>query len=158
MGLDVNTPKGQATLVQEQEAAALLARMGLTYCETNKAGSAAVDAILMKGKRIMYVAEAKCRSMDRGTLMGTWGGEWLVTYDKIAKLAQCAALLRVPALGLLYMTKEPVLAVVRIANEDGEFERHMRIERTRTQATVNGSSANRVNAYIDMRGAKLLHP
>ena len=156
--LDINTPKGQRTLEQERQVASILLEMGLTYWNTNKRGDAPVDAVLTKGTNVMYVAETKCRDTDKRTLMNVWHGEWLVTYQKLLELSECSRLLRVPALGLLYLTKDPLLAVVRLTDKHGEFLPRIRIERTTTQATCNGGVANRVNAFIDMRFAHFAKP
>lgn len=155
MTLDVNSPRGQATLAQEDAAAALLKdRTGIEYMRTPKLGPAGVDAVLMKGGDIVGVAEMKCRVTTRVALERTFHNEWLVTYDKVRKVSDAARLLGVPGVGLLFLVPDRELLVVRLCDDDGQYALPMRIDRTETQATVNGGKAKRVNAYIDVSGAR----
>lgn len=76
--------------------------------------------------------------------------EWLVTYAKIERARDIAKAFCVPLIGLLYLVDEPAFLCIRLANATGEFACPIRVERTETQATVNGGKALRDNAYIDV--------
>lgn len=134
----------------------MLSRWGVKYVKTPKDSPAGVDAVLMKGDCLVGVSEMKCRQMTTEQLMGEYRGEWLVTYSKLEKLSSAARLLGVPGVGLLYLVPEKKLLSVRICNEDGLFIPGIRVERTATQATVNGGTAVRENAYVSVADAKVV--
>ena len=148
--LDVNTARGQSTLREEQQAVELFRSRykHVHYVETPKAGAATIDALLVKdGGLLCGVVETKCRQMTRSELNG-YGGEWLVTWDKIDGARRIAAGVGVPLFGFLYLVPDRTLLVVNIADSSGALTRSIRVEATKTQRTVNGGSIVRNNAYI----------
>jgi hypothetical protein len=161
MGLDINTPRGQATLEAEMRAAAIYeASHRALYVHTPKKRPAAVDAILLKGKDrlVIGVVETKCRfppTMTLAMLQGEYRMKWMVTAAKIEKLIMVAQAFQVDAFGMLYITHDDVLLVKQIYSPDHGVTSYVsRI--SGSQATVNGGSAVRLNAYIDMRDAELI--
>lgn len=155
MSLDINTPKGQVTLAQEQELIAklLYGKEGYQVIQTPKKEPSDVDGFMCKGNEIVMVMENKCRDMTKEQLM-KWGNEWLVTYEKIVKGASVCKQLKVPFYGFLYLVPDKVALSIRLADKDGNFLPKIRIERTETQETVNGGKVTRTNAYINMDLAK----
>ena len=148
--LDVNTTRGQVTLREEQRAVELfrLRYQHVQYIETPKAGAATIDAILVKDDGLLCgVVETKCRQMTRSQL-DSFGGEWLVTWDKIDGARRIAAGVGVPLFGFLYLVPDQTLLIVNIADSSGALTRSIRVEATKTQRTVNGGSIVRNNAYI----------
>ena len=158
MSLDINTPKGQESLAQEQEMLDLLHKAFplATFAQTPKDLPADVDGFAIMGaNKVAAVFESKCRDMSRAQL-SKFGDEWLVTFEKIQKGAQIAKSLCVPLVGYLYLVPDKKVLMVRIADENGNFLPKIRIERTETQATTNGGQIVRTNAYIDVSGAKVV--
>jgi hypothetical protein len=119
--MDVLTPKGRITLEQERRAAALFeqAHPGCRYLPTPKDQPARVDAVIVRGDRIVAVAETKCREATAETFFGSFGGEWLVTFDKLLEGRAVAIALGVRFIGLLYLVPDDRLLVTRLFNADG---------------------------------------
>lgn len=155
MSLDINTPKGQISLQQEQEMLAIITKAcpGFSTVQTPKWAAAEVDGLVVKGTAIAAIFESKCRDMTRDQL-SRFGDEWLVTFEKLQKGAAIARSLCVPFVGYLYLVPDKKVLSVRIADEQGNFLPKIRLERTETQATTNGGQTTRTNAYISMATAK----
>lgn len=147
--LDINTPKGQKTLIQEQRAVEIFCNHfpDVKYVNTPKNGSSPVDALLVNDGNLVGVVETKCRDLTRSQL-AKYDDTWLITWDKIKKAQQITKSLEVPLWGFLYLVPDDMLVLVDIANAKGEFLRPMDIRQTKTQRTVNGGTAIRENAYI----------
>jgi hypothetical protein len=84
--------------------------------------------------------------------------EWFVTYDKIALGRQIADALCIDLWGFLYLVPDDIVMRVKLSSYDGGWLQKFRIEKTETQATVNGGTAVRENAYINMINADILRP
>lgn len=156
--LDVLTPKGQVSVRQEREAALLftLENTNYEYIDTPKNMPAEVDAMLLFKGSMHSLVETKCRDCSLEQFMGTFNGEWLVTFDKIVKARDLARAMGVGLTGFLYLTKDRVLLAQRITDASGLLIPRMRVESTQTQRTTNGGQIVRTNAYIDMRQAKVI--
>lgn len=155
MGLDVLTDRGQETIAHEQACVDIWHRHypRVRYAHTPKREHATVDAVLVNDDdHLVAVVEQKSRTMSLDTL-ASWDYEWLVTLEKVKAAARICAALRVPLVGFLYLVPDEMLLVRRICDIDGAPVAPIRTERTTTQATVNGGTADRVNAFVDMRGA-----
>lgn len=154
--LDINTPNGQAALVQERRLiqSAVAVMPDVCVAETKKKLPASVDGVLFSKGEIVGVYESKVRALTLDQLRTQFNDEWLVTYEKICEGAQAARLLRVPYFGFLYLTLDNVGLGLRIADEAGQFLPRIRLERTVTQRTCNGGKALRTNAYIDVSRAQ----
>ena len=153
--LDIKSEAGRKTLSQEREVKEFIeAQFNAKYLETDKDKAARIDAIMMRGDRIEAIAETKCRDFTIDTLETSFRNEWLVTWDKINVAISMAMGLCVPLIGILYLVPSRIILVKKICDGDGLLTCKIRLEATRTQATVNGGSAIRNNAYIDMSGVK----
>jgi hypothetical protein len=155
--LAINTPKGLASLTYEQTMLDSFSshHPSLQIIQTEKVGadaSATIDGFISRNGIIKYIFESKCRYTD-SSQMSAWNNEWLVTYDKIKKASDIAALLRVPFIGLLWLTKDPHFHLVKITDRNGNFIPKVRIEQTQTTATCNGGSIVKPNAFIDISNA-----
>lgn len=159
--MDILTPRGQETAADERAAALLWEGQfeDCRYVPTPKHKPASVDALLLSRGVLRGVAETKCRySMTTNQFFHTFKGEWLVTMDKLVKAANVAAGLGVPLYGFLYLVDERVLITKRLTDDAGLFDCAFRCERTETQATCNGGTACRANAFLDMNGANMYRP
>ena len=160
MSLDINTPKGRITLMQERQAARLFERKfsPYVYVETDKSQPVPHDAIVKNGDKILSVVETKCRNMTLDQLQNKYDNTWLITWEKLQSCVEVANQLDVPFYGFLYLIPERVLLIQQIWNKR-RYVSLSKIETTQTQRTVNGGQTIRVNAFIDMRSAKVLrHP
>ena len=158
MALDIDTQKGQQTKVWEEACMTLLAHhTGLTWSKTKE--PCEVDGILTDRKKdLRFVVEQKSRQMTYDRLMRDFDGYWLLTADKLRRLADAAKMLHAPALGVLYLVPDETVLVLRLMDDTGRMLAPYRVEETVTQRTINGGSARRVNAFISMKKAAVYRP
>lgn len=153
MGLDINTPKGQETLQQERRAIAIWHSHfpHLVYNETPKEEPALIDGVLTHNGFCRGVVETKCRDMDLATFTNTHDEQWLVTHGKLIEAKNVASSLCVPLLGFLYLVPTDMLLWAKLWDPLHGWVRSFSVQKTETQATVNGGKALRDNAFINMR-------
>jgi hypothetical protein len=158
VNLDINTPKGAITLQQELRLAEIIKLRwpGSCYLHTPKDTMAAVDAILHKDEVIKAVGQASCRNNTLGDFQTTFKNEWLLTYEKMIKGRDIALGLWVEYWGLLYLVPEDILIRVRMFTPLGGWQVPFRIAKTETQATCNGGTAIRDNAFINIQRADII--
>lgn len=155
MSLDINTPKGKVAAIHQRTALEVIeSATGYGFSMTADDDSADIDAIFTKDGFAVAVAEVKSRDLTLSQLE-RFGNEWLVTFTKIIAGSQMASMLRVPFVGILYLIPEQKVMTIRIADENGETCVPFRVDRTITQKTINGGRVSRVNAYIDMKNARI---
>lgn len=157
--MDVLTPRGQESRAQEDRAIAIWQSRfpHIAYIHTPKDSPAVVDAILVRDGQIVGVVETKCRpqltvlqfSMD-------YQSRWLVTKKKIDDGVQTAKSLCVPYVGFLFLPDADLLLYQTIWRPGEGYVCDITIADTRTQATINGGSIVRTNAFIDMSKAKFI--
>jgi hypothetical protein len=154
MTLNINTPLGQESLAHEQELCAAIAReTKYRVVQTPKWEAAAVDGFLCTGSEVCGLIENKCRNLTLAQLR-QWGNEWLITHDKLVRGAALAKALKVPFFGVLYLVPDGIALSIRLTDKEGNLLPNIRLERTETQATINGGRKVRTNAYVNMQGAK----
>jgi len=158
MSLDVLTAKGKESITQESRMIRLFAKEfpSFEFVSTKKDKPAEVDGLMIKEKTIEAVIESKCRNASLEELRGNFNNEWLITYGKLVKGSQLSKSLCVPFVGFLYLLKSNSILSIRITDELGEFLPAIRLQRTETQATINGGSIIRGNAFISMAHAKVI--
>ena len=158
MSLDIETPKGQESATQEVSMIQAINDLypKFQFITTDKSKPANVDGVLTLDGQIKAVIESKCRSASLDELRGSFKNEWLVTYEKLTKGCALAKSLCVPFVGFLYLLKSESILSIQIADEYGVFLPSIRIVRTKTQATINGGSIVRANAFIHMANAKVI--
>lgn len=156
MNLDINSERGQKSLQYEDRAISIfeLNFPKLNYKSTPKDGAAALDAVVTSGNNVVGVVEQKSRNMTLDQLMN-WNFEWLVTNEKINNGVAAAKLLGVPFMGFLYLIPDDLLLVTQISDAQANLTVDIRVEQTTTQKTINGGSIERLNAFIDMREARI---
>jgi hypothetical protein len=155
--MDILTKRGRETLDQVTDAINIWRRNlpTIQYIHTPADRPADFDGILVHNGRAAGIAEIKCRvSMSFDQFMGRYNAEWLVTFDKITRCMRAADAMQVPFLGMLYFPGQRILLYQSIYDPVDGLRTSMRVERSRTQATVNGGKIDRDNAYIDMSNAK----
>lgn len=156
--MDILTPLGQETLAHERRAVEIFSEHypEFSYMHTDKDAPIAIDALITKENQIVAAAETKCRRMTEDEFFKQYDGLWLVTFDKVIRAKEIANSLMVPLIGMLYLVPDDVLLVKTLVKRDGTFDVSFNVDKTRTQATVNGGEIYRDNAYIDMNDAKIL--
>ena len=148
--MDINTPRGQESLAQERRLIkSFAAVMNCDVIETDKNHPAKVDGFLVKDYVIVGVFESKCRKTNVSQ-MNRWGAEWLLTHQKLLDGVEVSKLLCVPFYGVIYLLDEPIGVFIKLTDEAGNLTANVRVEETRTQATINGGTAVRKNAFIDL--------
>lgn len=158
--MDILTPKGQETAEQEREAASLFcsAYPRLSYIHTPKDQPSAIDAVIANGGVMLSAVECKCRQMTLEHFTDVFDRRWLVTMDKLESGKALARMLCVPLVGFLYLVPSKTLLIQRLWDANVGWAVPMDVKATKTQATVNGGTAFRRNAFVDMRNASILPP
>ena len=126
------------------------------FIETPKAEPAAIDGFIIRGGTIVAGVEVKCRMMRHDHLMRDYECRWLLTYEKIERGIKVCKSLGVDFRGFLYLVPDRTLLIVKLWDHKTEKTADMKIEETRTQATVNGGSIVRLNAYVDVSSATIV--
>jgi hypothetical protein len=158
MGLDINTPKGQVTLLHERKMMDKINRIWvgreISFVETHKKFDSACDGFLVKMNTVIGIHESKCRNLTYEEIQKF--GTWLVTAEKIEKCRAISEYLKVPFLGFLYLVPDDRILIWKITDENGNYLFDFKKERTQTQRTVNGGVANRINAFLPVKYAEEL--
>jgi len=156
--MDILTPKGQMTVKQEKAAIRIFLERyrDFSYVETPKDQPADIDGFICKGTTMVSGVEVKCRMMSYHDLMHKFNSEWLITYDKIERGISICRSLGIDFRGFLYLVPEQILMIVKIWDYKTREDCIMKIEETRTQATVNGGSIVRLNAYVDVSNGTVI--
>jgi hypothetical protein len=156
--LDCLTPLGVKAVSHEGLIMQKVAdHLSLNYLKTRAGTASIVDAALYgSNQELVAIAECKSRDMSYDTLLGTWGGEYLITFEKLYQAKKLAQLLIVDVYLAVYMLQDRQIFLWKIANQEGEFILPLRLDQTVTQRTVNGGSIRRTNAFIHAKYATLL--
>ena len=153
--MDILTEKGQQSLRHEEKMLNYIKEKYKTeIIETPKNKPALCDGFLVKNGIITGVFESKCRNATVHDFE-KWGS-WLVTYEKIDGLAWMSNKLCIPALGFLYSIPDDVILMWHITDGEGNYKFEFKVEKTITQANINGGQAERENAYFPIDKAHRL--
>jgi hypothetical protein len=157
MTLDILTPKGQITAKQEQDAINIFEKKYLdwNYIQTPKDTPCAADGFVCKKNVLQGVIETKCREMTFEKLK-EYDWEWLLTMQKIIDCVKISESLHVPFYGFLYLVPDKTLLIKKIWDNKKGFVADFNVIKSVTQATVNGGSSIRANAYIKMDDATVI--
>jgi hypothetical protein len=156
--MDILTPKGLETLAQEREAISLFLQSfpGFEFIETPKDTPADIDGFITRDGTIISGVEVKCRNMTADELASKYQHQWLVTAHKLDRCVALCKRLGVDFRGFLYLVPDKMLFIVPIFSYKDGWLIEPEYEMTKTQATVNGGIAERLNAYIDVSKAKVI--
>tara|TARA_R110000822_G_scaffold143954_6_gene282482 strand:- start:2783 stop:3274 length:492 start_codon:yes stop_codon:yes gene_type:complete len=158
--MDILTPRGQESRKWEDRAVKIWSSHypDIIYASTDKDTPCVVDAVLVKNGKILGVVEQKSRpGMTVLDFNVTYEKRWLVTQKKLDDASEIAQALQTKLVGFLYFPEADVLLVKTLMAPGKGWVTDIRTEHTRTQATINGGSAVRLNAYIDMTDALVLY-
>lgn len=156
--MDILTSKGQETLAQEREATSLFLQSfpGFDFIETPKDTPADIDGIIIKDGVMISGVEVKCRMMTADDLVNKYNNQWLVTADKLDRGVSACERLGIDFRGFLYLVPDKMLFIVPIFSYKDGWLVEPDYEITKTQASVNGGIAERLNAYVDVSKAKVI--
>lgn len=157
--MDILTPRGQESRKWEDRAVEIWSSHypDIIYASTDKDTPCVVDAVLVKNGQLIGVVEQKSRpGLSFIDFVVTYKKRWLVTQKKIDQGAELAHTLHTDFVGFLYFPSADVLLVKSLWKPATGWTTDIKTEQTRTQATINGGSAVRYNAYIDMTGSLVL--
>lgn len=129
---------------------------GFEFIETPKDQPADIDGFIAKENTIISGVEVKCRIMSVSDLKHRYNSRWLITHDKIERGIRVCRSLGVDFRGFLYLVPEKMLFIVPIWSVGKGMVTDMEIQHSETQETVNGGTIIRLNAYIDVSGAKVI--
>jgi len=151
--LDSTTPRGVPFIARQHAILDELARVWrVDVARTADGTPANVDAVIARDGQLLAVLEIKAR--DCTLVMLREFGSYLVTFDKLIAGRMVAARLRVGfalVVGLL-----DAVVWFPIADGKGDWIVRLSIARTTTQRTCNGGSAERANAYLDLRDMRVV--
>ncbi len=158
--LDIETERGQATLAQEKQAYAIFeARFpDFLVLHTDKTKPEPFDGWILRNDKITSVVETKCRvDVSYEEFLKRYQNKWLVTEAKLQIIANYIknSEIPVPLYGFLFFPNSKVLLIKKLIDKSGEITAR-ELRRTNTQATVNGGTAYRMNAFIPMMDAMYL--
>lgn len=154
MSLDIDSPKGQQSLIEERKMLDVVrSYYEFDVFETDKEVGCRVDGFLARDNQLFGVFESKCREMDLHTLRVNYKNQWLITYDKILAGLDLSKQLYVPYYGLLYLLHEPICMMIQISDDRGNAIVDIAVRETITQRSINGGLAKRVNGFVDMSTA-----
>ena len=157
MNLDINTEKGQETLVYEQKLIDIVHRYkeGIEIKPTDKKGIAVVDGIIYNNGELLGVSEHKCRNLTLKELKEL--KTWLITYEKLKKARFISKLLHCHLYGLVYLVPDNLVLKWHIANRKGEFLFDFNVYYSETKRSVNGGRIHRFNAYLPVKHAEIIN-
>lgn len=100
--------------------------------------------------------EVKCRTMTAEDLAKKYNYQWLVTADKLERGVGTCERLGIDFRGFLYLVPNDMLFIVPIFSYMNGWVPNIEYDVTETQKTVNGGTATRLNAYIDVSKATVI--
>jgi hypothetical protein len=152
VSLDCLTLAGRAsTALQHRALSAAQRHFKVDVAPTDDLSSAAVDAVLMKDGVIAGIVEVKSRRLTVEGLQAM--GSLLISENKLEALRKLAPMLSAEGFVFAYLTLAQVVAWWRVCDEHGHPYFLYQTAVTRTQATVNGGVADRLNAFLPVEHA-----
>lgn len=158
--LAVNTPKGQ-----QAEASARNAIRQLTSAEVSVAflpnnSIAAIDGYLIRNGEIRCAFEAKSRQASIAPTGLIFKGKvydtYLVTEEKITIGIELAKKQSINFSLIVYLELSNIILIFPIYIHSTKATMPYTAQTTRTQATVSGGSANRLNAFLPINLAQVI--
>ena len=150
--LDCNTPNGRTYI---QHSIYAINKLASFYCaraaHTLDTGIADIDAILIRDSLVIGLVEAKSRNMTKQQL-NTFGS-YLITHDKLLRGIALSVALQARFDVVVNLIPDHIIAVWNITTSCGEVMLDLNPIETTTQATCNGGSAQRINAFLTVDNA-----
>ena len=155
MSLDCVSPRGLTYIERQTNCLCALERAwGVQMLATPNAEAADVDALAVREGKVVAVLEVKSREMGLDQLRRF--GSYLITFDKLMKLRAVAAALCVPGLVVVSLLKDQRVVMWKICDAGGRMMVPLEGKVSQTQATCNGGSADRYNAYLSLDAMEIV--
>jgi hypothetical protein len=157
MSLDINTPRGQESVAEENEMIDLLrSQFDSLFIHTPIESAASVDGLIIKDHSLSGIFESKCRRDTLQTFQTSYHNEWLVSFHKLQAGATLSKMICVPFWGFLYLVPDQLLLVTKLTDSQGKFVAKMRIEQRKTSACCNGGTMIDTCGFIDITNSRKL--
>jgi hypothetical protein len=161
MALAVNTRKGREAAVRAKEALIRFEANHPRFIWFPDYSSSPYDGYVVVNGVITGIFETKSRNAGvdeqcRVVYNGKAYDEYLITAEKIKAGVAHAKAHQINYFIIVYFEMSDCLAIFTMYNYKTGAELEYRTEITRTQATVNGGSAMRENAFIKLAHARII--
>jgi hypothetical protein len=157
MGLDINTPKGQKTVLEERKMLNYIRKCWNVEIKiTKKDKPYPYDGIILIDNKIVGVFECKNRQITLEELEN-WGS-WLITYKKLEDCRLIAKEKKVPFYGFLGIEKDILVMFWKISDAEGNYLFEFNHHHSESQDNVNGGESYRDNAYLPIEFGKFVQP
>lgn len=156
--MDIFSPRG---IQAREDEVKMLNSLRLMYksqgknvvlAESHKDKPAKIDGVIVEDGVITGIYESKCRYINRAKLRD-YGNTLLIGNDKIEAGAKMSAYLSAPFYLLTYLVNEPICLMIQITDDKGNKLFDFEVNETQTKANINGGTAIRDNAFIDIKNA-----
>lgn len=158
--LNVNTKKGREAEENIRKAILTIKTHQSNFAWFPTHNHFPIDGFIIEGNDITAIFEGKARQAGYKDGNMEYGGrnysEYLVTTDKLNKGIELAKQMGINFYLIVLMQHTNHLLVFEIFNIKKNEVIPFQNRRTRTRAGVNGGSAIRENAYIDIKYAKVI--
>jgi len=152
--LDSETEVGKRYIEEEALVAERVSEVfGVTSLSLGSATTHS-DRLFSRDGAVVSIAEIKVRNMSLSELELL--GSYLLSYHKIEWGVAAAEILHVPFLLFVNLMKSNQIAYWTIADKGGKIKSNYQVQNTETQATCNGGTTSRDNAYIFLDGMRLI--
>jgi hypothetical protein len=152
MSLDINTPRGQESVVEENQMLDILknAYQSSQFFHTPITRAALIDGFIVRNNELMAIYESKCRRESRHDFKTKYNNEWLISHHKINSGASLSKALAVPLWGFLYLVPDRQVIAIKITDDKGNYVQQMRIERRKTSKCCNGGTMLDTCVFINI--------
>lgn len=159
--LAVNTRKGRESAIQAREALDRLQHQAPRFIYFPDYSSSPHDGYVISGDTITGIFESKVRDAAVGICgsiiyNGKAYSDYLITADKLDRGIAHAKAHQISFYLFVYFKQTDCIAVFTIYDYRKGCVIPFTRQQTRTQATVNGGSVIRENAFIQMNHAKII--
>lgn len=144
--------RNQVKLVEHRMFEYLSEQYDLTFATTEN--FAQLDGVLMKNNKIHRICEVKVRFMSLEALKKM--GSLLISYNKLQAGRDASRAFKAPFVILLYLVDSDNIVSIKMTNEEGEFISGFKKEVTCTNHNIDGGSALRENAFVELSRMSLI--
>lgn len=160
--LDCQTPRGKKAIEHQYDTQRILESLGYV-CILTRGDDNHSDVILARAEsemlRIYGVAEIKSRYMAGDKILTTEylenNGGYLITHEKIRKGVQTAEAMKTAFFVIVRLIGDNNKILVWKIWDNGYLIPIIN-KKTRTQKTINGGFADRVNTFLPIKKAKII--
>jgi hypothetical protein len=155
VSLDINTPRGQESVMEEREMLEILKSVhkDAQFVHTPITKAALIDGMIIRYEVLVGIYESKCRRNTLKEFKNEFSNEWMVSFHKLQAGSQLAKALCVPFFGFLYLVPDKMVARVKLTDEMGNFLPSILIGRKQTSKCCNGGTMMDTCGFISLDSA-----